>query len=344
MSKWADYLISAVSYDSEHKVTLARQHKDTGEQIDPKGTIVDRGTIAHNLKNGITYATIYSTLNTWKLGEKIRTFRVDNEYCIRTDNNKVGRDNLGSLPEIKISDDGSVIEEISEAKPTPPPAPKPEAKPTPPPAPKPEAKSDEIEPEVKAKLEQYEARIAEFEKVQQEQLELIEKFKQQIEKLEKAESPRGTLPKPEPIPTPEPPSSPRGSLPKDFDPNAPKEEPAATPEQLAKVEELEKQIAELETIKEEPVPESLDSQIEGLKDLENQINELESSLEKINQPKTKSPKKPTSATKVEAYCVKCKTKQKIANPKQTTMKNGRPAIRGICSVCGTNVFRIGKLK
>ena len=94
----------------------------------------------------------------------------------------------------------------------------------------------------------------------------------------------------------------------------------------------------------EPTPESLDSQIEGLKDLENQINKLESSLEKTNQPKTKSPKKLTSKTEVEAYCVKCKAKQKISSPEQTTMKNGRPAIRGTCSVCGTKVFRIGKLK
>ena len=343
MTKWADYLISAVSYDNEHLITVARQHKDTGESIDKKGDIVDRATIAHNLKNGIRYATIYSTLNTWKLGEKIQTFRVDNEYCIRTDCNKVSRDHLGLLPEIKLLEDGSVIEEEPEAKPAPPPTPKPEAKPAPPPTPKLEKLSTEIDPEVKIKLEQYETRIAEFEQAQKEQLELIEKFKQKIEQLEKSESPRGTLPKPEPEPTPapEPPSSPRGSLPKDFDPNAPKEEPEATPEQLAKVEELEKQIAELETIKPEPSPESLDSQIEGLKDLENQINELESSLEKINQPKTKSSVK---SANVEAYCVKCKAKQEIENPQQTTMKNGRSAIRGTCSVCGTKVFRIGKLK
>jgi len=44
-----------------------------------------------------------------------------------------------------------------------------------------------------------------------------------------------------------------------------------------------------------------------------------------------------------AYCMKCKKKVEIKNPKQTMLKNGRPAVQGICSVCETKVFRIGKL-
>jgi uncharacterized Zn finger protein (UPF0148 family) len=30
------------------------------------------------------------------------------------------------------------------------------------------------------------------------------------------------------------------------------------------------------------------------------------------------------------------------NPTQVTMKNGRPATKGTCPVCGTTLFRIGK--
>ncbi|MFQ5904137.1 MAG: DUF5679 domain-containing protein [Candidatus Binatia bacterium] len=33
----------------------------------------------------------------------------------------------------------------------------------------------------------------------------------------------------------------------------------------------------------------------------------------------------------------------MKNPKPITMKNGRPATRGECPVCGTKVFRIGKV-
>ncbi len=43
----------------------------------------------------------------------------------------------------------------------------------------------------------------------------------------------------------------------------------------------------------------------------------------------------------QAYCVKCKSKRDMKNEKQMTMKNGRQAISGICTVCGTKMFKIG---
>ena len=43
-----------------------------------------------------------------------------------------------------------------------------------------------------------------------------------------------------------------------------------------------------------------------------------------------------------AYCVKCRTKREIKDPKEVTLKNGRPAVKGTCPECGTKVFRIGK--
>ena len=43
-----------------------------------------------------------------------------------------------------------------------------------------------------------------------------------------------------------------------------------------------------------------------------------------------------------AYCVKCRRKVDVKNAKAITMKNGKPATQGICSACGTKVFRIGK--
>lgn len=45
---------------------------------------------------------------------------------------------------------------------------------------------------------------------------------------------------------------------------------------------------------------------------------------------------------MQAYCVKCRTKREMRNPQQMTMKNGKPATTGICPVCGTKMFRIGK--
>jgi DNA-directed RNA polymerase subunit RPC12/RpoP len=46
--------------------------------------------------------------------------------------------------------------------------------------------------------------------------------------------------------------------------------------------------------------------------------------------------------KMQAYCMKCKKKLEIKNPKAITMKNKRPATQGVCPGCGTKVFRIGK--
>lgn len=44
---------------------------------------------------------------------------------------------------------------------------------------------------------------------------------------------------------------------------------------------------------------------------------------------------------MQAYCVKCRQKQDMKNAKAIVMKNGRPAVQGECTVCGTKMFRIG---
>ncbi len=43
-----------------------------------------------------------------------------------------------------------------------------------------------------------------------------------------------------------------------------------------------------------------------------------------------------------AYCMKCRQKREIKNARSVVLKNGRPAIQGVCPVCGTKIFRIGK--
>ena len=42
----------------------------------------------------------------------------------------------------------------------------------------------------------------------------------------------------------------------------------------------------------------------------------------------------------EGYCVKCKAKRKISNAQEVKMANGRPALKGVCPVCGTGMFKI----
>jgi len=45
---------------------------------------------------------------------------------------------------------------------------------------------------------------------------------------------------------------------------------------------------------------------------------------------------------MQAYCMKCRAKREMSNAKSITMKNGKLATQGICPVCGTKMFRIGK--
>jgi hypothetical protein len=41
----------------------------------------------------------------------------------------------------------------------------------------------------------------------------------------------------------------------------------------------------------------------------------------------------------EAYCVKCKATRKMVDGQVVTTKNGRPAAKGKCPVCGTTMMK-----
>lgn len=40
------------------------------------------------------------------------------------------------------------------------------------------------------------------------------------------------------------------------------------------------------------------------------------------------------------YCVKCRAKREGKNQEELTMKNGKRAMRAVCEVCGTKMFKI----
>jgi len=45
---------------------------------------------------------------------------------------------------------------------------------------------------------------------------------------------------------------------------------------------------------------------------------------------------------MEAYCMKCREKREMQNPKAIFTANGVPATEGVCPVCGTRMFRMGR--
>ena len=42
------------------------------------------------------------------------------------------------------------------------------------------------------------------------------------------------------------------------------------------------------------------------------------------------------------YCVKCKAKKEMKDTQSVVMKNGRKAMKGKCSSCGTGMYKIMK--
>ena len=344
MNKWADYLISEVSYDSDHLILLALRHKETKDGI-TKGKPVDRLTISSDIKNGSVYITIYNLTKSWKRGEKIKTFSIDGTPYLRIDENKDKLDFLGDLPPLQIikpesfqkseflSDNEFSIEQLSQIA--------------------------DLEKQIK-KLEDTlpsqtpQKIIFNENEFSIEQLSLISDLKKQIQELES---------------TPEP-SSHRGSLPKESSEELSQElesTPESEPEQLSQVNDLEKQIDELEDVlftqlntssQDPPISE----QLTRIKESENEIEKLESidieheiidTLAKQNKKLDDieknlhiplETKKIESLNSMEAYCVKCKTKREIKDPEETIMKNGRNAVKGFCIVCNCKIFRIGKIK
>ena len=93
MKKWANYLISKVRYDSKNLIFAAIRHQDTDLGI-TYGEPVDRSTIVSDIKNGLSYMTIYNGKNSWKKGHKIQTFFIRGTLYLRIDENKVKLDYL----------------------------------------------------------------------------------------------------------------------------------------------------------------------------------------------------------------------------------------------------------
>ena len=45
---------------------------------------------------------------------------------------------------------------------------------------------------------------------------------------------------------------------------------------------------------------------------------------------------------MKAYCVKCKAKREVQDPQAVFTKSGTPAVKGVCPVCGTKLYRMGR--
>ena len=102
MSKWADFVVSGIKKGPGlANITHVQVHEDYGSEFG-KPKIIDKKTLASHIKKGKKHLTIYKKNETdWEPGEIIHTYVLNGETHIRTDNNKVDGDSLGTLPEIE---------------------------------------------------------------------------------------------------------------------------------------------------------------------------------------------------------------------------------------------------
>lgn len=100
MGKWADFAICAVKYNEDKThIDKVERFRDDGEKLHSK-EIKSRETIIDAIKNKkLTYITTYKQDGKWKKGAEVSIQTVDGVDYIRTDVNKVKKDNLGNLPE-----------------------------------------------------------------------------------------------------------------------------------------------------------------------------------------------------------------------------------------------------
>lgn len=102
MAKWADLCITAVRYSSEHThIDRVRARPDLGEELGPEAEYT-RSQIVSFIEGGKTVITVYRdppNTGNWKKGAKVEVVVIEGTKYLRTDNNRVKKDNLGNLPE-----------------------------------------------------------------------------------------------------------------------------------------------------------------------------------------------------------------------------------------------------
>lgn len=98
MSKWADYLISAVRFnEAGTHIVKVKVHVDNGDTVGASSEMTRQDVIS-KIDDNITFATIYNNSGQWKLGAKVKTVTIGGVRYIKTYADDTTADNLEDLP------------------------------------------------------------------------------------------------------------------------------------------------------------------------------------------------------------------------------------------------------
>lgn len=100
MAKWADYLISAVRYNSDHThIDQVKAHEDKDDSVG-EGKIYNRQNVVDAIKKGTTFVTIYKdSAEKYNKGQKVDVITIKGISYLKTVDNGKEEDNLENLPE-----------------------------------------------------------------------------------------------------------------------------------------------------------------------------------------------------------------------------------------------------
>jgi hypothetical protein len=100
MAKWADYLISEVSYNAKHThIDKVKVREDKGDTVG-EVKIYSRQSIVDAIDSGTTFMTILKNASgKWDKGQKVFVIIINGTKYIKTVDNNKEQDNLENLPE-----------------------------------------------------------------------------------------------------------------------------------------------------------------------------------------------------------------------------------------------------
>jgi hypothetical protein len=100
VSKWADYGISAVRFNSAHThIDRVRAHPDNGDTIGAAAEYA-RADIIAAIKKGTSFVTIFKGSDgRWSKGQPVYIIKINGTEYIKTVDNGKAVDNLDNLPE-----------------------------------------------------------------------------------------------------------------------------------------------------------------------------------------------------------------------------------------------------
>jgi hypothetical protein len=97
-TKWADYIITAVRFNSTNTHIEAVQIRaDNGDTV---GTVSEatRSQIVNSIESGTTFCTATSAGDKWHKGAAVKVVVIDNQKFIKTKADNSKADNLDNLP------------------------------------------------------------------------------------------------------------------------------------------------------------------------------------------------------------------------------------------------------